>query len=222
MRAADLERIIENKYSLLLFFLISLALISIISTSNALVHFIIDGVFSMVVFVIMLKILKAHRFLFGLYVTLGFLALLFHFLSVFVFHSKPIGIVAMLVYIFIIGLLIAFMIRRIFSERLVTGDTIKGGISVYILMGTWWQLIYYLLWLLNPQSFIFTSDGFRQTDFLYYSMTTMTSLGLGDILPRSYPAKVFSMFQAVVGQLYVAVFVARLIGLHVAVHSSKK
>ncbi len=87
MRAADLERIIENKYSLLLFFLISLALISIVSTSNALVHFIIDGVLSMIVFVIMLKILKAHRFLFGLYVTLGFLALLFHFLSVFVFHS---------------------------------------------------------------------------------------------------------------------------------------
>jgi len=222
VRAADLERIIENKYSLLLFFLISLALISIVSTSNALVHFIIDGVFSMIVFVIMLRILKAHRFLFVLYVTLGFLALLFHFLSVFVFHSKPIGIVAMLVYIFIIGLLIAFMIRRIFSEKLVTGDTIKGGISVYILMGTWWQLIYYLLWLLNPQSFIFTSAGLTQTDFLYYSMTTMTSLGLGDILPQSYPAKVFSMFQAVVGQLYVAVFVARLIGLHVAVHSSKK
>lgn len=222
MRTADIERIIENKYSLLLFFLISSMVVSIVTVHNRAVHFTVDSVLSMIVFVIMLRILKAHRLLFTLFISLAFLALLFHFMSVFVMHSKSVGLGAMAVYILMIGILIIFMIRRIFSERLVTSDTVKGGISVYIMMSTWWQLIYYLLWVLNPNAFLFASGRAEQSDFLYFSVATMTTLGYGDILPMTYPAKVFSMLQALIGQLYIAVFVARLVGLHIAGHSLKK
>jgi len=222
VHTADIERIIENKYSLLLFFLVSLTVVSIVTVHNHVVHFAVDSVLSMVVFTIMLKILKAHRLLFIFFITLAFLALLFHFLAVFVLQSRSVGLVAMVVYILMIGILIVFMIRRIFSERLVTGDTIKGGISVYIMMGTWWQLIYYLLWVLNPNAFMFGNGRGEQSDFLYFSIVTMTTLGYGDILPTTYPAKVFSMLQALAVQLYIAIFVARLVGLHIAGHSSKK
>ncbi len=222
MRTADIERIVENKYSLLLFFLVSLTVVSIVTVHNRVVLFVVDSVLSMVVFTIMLKILKAHRLLFISFISLAFLALLFHFLAVFVLQSTSVGLVAMVVYILMIGILIIFMIRRIFSERLVTGDTIKGGISVYIMMGTWWQMVYYLLWVLNPHAFIFTTGHGVQSDFLYFSIATMTTLGYGDIMPVTHPAKVFSMLQALVGQLYIAVFVARLVGLHIAGHSLKK
>lgn len=195
---------------------------SIISVYNFLAYSIIISFLSLIVYGIMLRILKAHRFLFVAYITLAFMALLFHFLAVFVLDSLVLGIVAMIVYIAMIGILIIFMIRRIFSERLITGDTIKGGISVYILMATWWQLIYYFLFVLDPHSFAFAGGTGHQADFLYYSITTMTSVGFGDILPRSYPARVFSMLQALFGQLYIAIFVARLVGLHVAGHSHHK
>jgi hypothetical protein len=173
---------------------------------------------SFVVYTIMLSILKAPRFLFIAYIVFAFIALLCHYLAAFVLKSLPVGITAMIVYIVMIGIIIVFLIRRIFSERLVTGDTIKGGISAYLLMATWWQLVYYFLWVMDANAFIFNAGIGHQADFLYYSVTTMTSVGYGDILPRSYPAKVFSMLQAIVGQLYIAVFVARLIGLHVASH----
>jgi len=216
-----IERIIENKYSLLLFFLVILLAGSAFTAHNDMMHYTVGSLFAMVVFIIMLKILRASRLLFAAYITLSFLALLLHYLAVFVVHSKSLGTVAIIVYILMIGILIVFMTRRIFSERLVTGDTIKGGISVYIMMGTWWQMVYQLLWMCDPRSFLFPEGTVGQGDFLYYSISTITCLGFGDILPRSYPAKLFSVIEALVGQLYVAVFVARLVGLHVAVHARK-
>lgn len=51
---------------------------------------------------------------------------------------------------------------------------------------------------------------------LYYSLVTMTTLGYGDIVPSSPAARSVATLQAVVGQLYLAVIVARLVGLHVA------
>jgi hypothetical protein len=211
-----IERIIENKYSLLLFFLTSLIVVSIVSVHNFMVYSAIVSFLSLVVYLIMLRILKAHRYVLIAYMVFAFTALLCHYLAAFVVNSTALGVTAMIVYIVMIGLIIIFMIRRIFSEKLITGDTIKGGISVYILMATWWQLVYYFLWLMNPNAFVFTIGTGHQGDFLYYSITTMTSLGFGDILPRSHPARVFSMLQAIVGQLYIAVFVARLVGLHIA------
>lgn len=216
MDREHIERMIENKYSLLLFFLISLMVVSILSVSNFTVYSLTVSFLSLAVYAIMLSILKAHRFLFIAYIAFAFMALLFHYLAVFVLNSMPLGIAAMIVYIVMIGLIIIFMIRRIFSEKLVTGDTVKGGISVYILMASWWQLIYYLFWVLDPNAFRFSSGVGQKTDFLYYSIITMTTLGFGDIVPRSYPARVFTMLQAMVGQLYLAVFVARLVGLHIA------
>lgn len=223
MDTERIERIIENKYSLLLFFLLSLMVVSIVSAHNFVVYSITASTLSFIVYIIMLRILKAHRFFFIAYLTLAFSALLLHFLSVFVLDSLPLGIVALSAYIVMIGFVIIFMIKRIFSERLVTGDTIKGGISVYLLMATWWQLVYYLIYILNPDAFKFASGGEQhQVDFLYYSVTTMTSVGFGDILPVSYHARVFSMLQALIGQLYIGILVARLVGLHVAGHSNRK
>jgi len=197
-------------------------LVSIITVQYSVLHYAVDSIFSIIVFIIMLRILRASRLLFILYVLLSVVALFLHYLAVFTRQGNRIGTVALIVYILMIGILIVFMIRRIFSERLVTGDTIKGGISVYLMMGTWWQLVYHLLWVLDPGSFRFPDGPGAPSDFLYYSISTMTSLGFGDILPRSYPAKIFSMMQALVGQLYVAIFVARLVGLHVAGHSSRR
>ncbi len=210
------ERIIENKYSLLLFFLVSLLLLSIVSIQNFMIYSISASFVSLVVYLIMLRILNAPRYLLIAYMAGAFLALLCHYLALFELNSRLLGIVAMTVYLLMIGVIVIFMIRRIFSERTVTGDTIKGGISVYILMANWWQLVYYFFWVMDPHSFVFTTGEGHQADFLYYSIVTMTTVGFGDILPRSYPVRVFSMLQALVGQLYMAIFVARLVGLHIA------
>ena len=55
----------------------------------------------------------------------------------------------------------------------------------------------------------------------YYSFVTMTTLGYGDIVPVSSAARGLATLQAVVGQLYLAVLVARLVGLYVAESASR-
>lgn len=50
---------------------------------------------------------------------------------------------------------------------------------------------------------------------IYYSFTTLTTLGYGDILPLSPPARMFSALESVMGQIYLAVLIARLVGLHI-------
>lgn len=223
MRTEDIEKVIENKYSLLLTSLILLAILSILTFESSTLHFFTESVFSMIVFIIMLKILKASRFLFAFFIIIAFVALLSHYLALFVLQNRLLGTPAMIGYALLIGTLIVFMIRRIFSEKMVTGDTIKGGISVYILLGIWWEVLYSLLWLYCPDAFAISikHEGGRP-DFLYFSYSTMTTLGYGDILPRTHIARVLSMIQVLTGQIYLAVFVARLVGLHTVVHRSKK
>ena len=52
--------------------------------------------------------------------------------------------------------------------------------------------------------------------FIYYSFVTMTTLGYGDITPITPPAAALSYMQAVAGQLYMAVTIARVVGIHVS------
>ena len=223
MKTEDIEKVIENKYSLLLTSLILLAILSILTFESSTLHFFTESVLSTIVFIIMLKILKASRFLFIFFIIITFVALLSHYLALFVLQNRLLGTPAMIGYALLIGTLIVFMIRRIFSEKMVTSDTVKGGISVYILLGIWWEVLYSLLWLYYPDAFVFNIDHeSARPDFLYFSYSTMTTLGYGDILPRTHIARVLSMIQVLTGQIYLAVFVARLVGLHNVVHRSKK
>ena len=57
--------------------------------------------------------------------------------------------------------------------------------------------------------------------YLYYSFVTLSTLGYGDITPVSAPTRVLSWFEAVTGELYLAVLIARLVGLHI-VHSREE
>ena len=52
--------------------------------------------------------------------------------------------------------------------------------------------------------------------FMYYSFITLTTVGYGDITPVTGVARSFSLLEGIVGQTYMAVLVARLVGLHVA------
>jgi voltage-gated potassium channel Kch len=49
----------------------------------------------------------------------------------------------------------------------------------------------------------------------YFSFVTLTTIGYGDIVPRSAAGRIFASLEAVMGQIYLAVLVARLVGLHI-------
>ena len=103
----------------------------------------------------------------------------------------------------------------------VTREIIFGAISVYLLLGVAWGGVYSLLEVARPGSFIVAAENnpdnvLNMSDFNYYSFTTLTTLGYGDITPVTSRARSLAILEAITGVLYMAVLIATLVGTHVA------
>ena len=106
----------------------------------------------------------------------------------------------------------------------VSWDTICGAIAGYLLLGVVFGLIFAALVSFHPDAFageiassMTKNDGPEIThDFIYLSFVTLTTLGYGDIRPVSHWARTLCWFEAVVGQLYLAILIAGLVGARIA------
>ena len=135
-----------------------------------------------------------------------------HFLDLFLLAA-----VNNIVSVLFLGFTIVIILNYLFSEKRITADIIMGAICVYFLMGLMWAMGYSLLEMFEPGSFqIPPGMDIAGPDFGYYSYVTLTTLGYGDITPISGPAQSLSTLEAAMGQLYLAVLVARLVGVHIS------
>jgi len=140
----------------------------------------------------------------------------FHFITNF---ERLIHLSSRFVQIILIFYVIIHLMKWLFSVKKVDTDTVKGGICVYILLGLTWMALYRFVYEIDPNSF---SVQFGQAwEFLYFSFTTLTTVGYGDITPVSSFAMMLTNLEGMAGQLFLAIFVARLIGLHIA-HSIRE
>ncbi len=101
----------------------------------------------------------------------------------------------------------------------VDAETLFAAISAYVLIGLTFAFGYMLIDLLLPGSFdhdqILMGDANEAFEsFVYFSFVTLTTLGFGDITPKTLEAGAFVYTQAMIGQLYLAVLVARLVGMY--------
>ncbi len=114
-------------------------------------------------------------------------------------------------------LFIGFVIlRRIFKHPVVTSGTVSAALVVYLIFGVIWARAYWLLEHLRPDSFTGlsgTESVVLQRDLFYYSYVTLSTLGYGDISPASAVARSLAITEATIGQLYLVVMVAGLVGL---------
>jgi diacylglycerol kinase len=116
--------------------------------------------------------------------------------------------------VFLIQMLVMILIH-IKSENEVTVDLIMASACAYILVGVVWGFAYYFLENLHPNSFINDQKPVEELwDLYYYSFVTLTTVGYGDILAITKTARAFSVIEAIVGQLYLAIMISRLVGLH--------
>jgi voltage-gated potassium channel len=123
-----------------------------------------------------------------------------------------------------IAFLVVVILSFIFSEHEVTLNVIYASIVVYLLVAIMWAFIYSVLESINPGSFA-TGEGQIEVGrrlYIYYSFVTITTLGYGDMTPITDLANTFSFLEAVTGQLYMAILIARLVGTHIAQSMNKK
>ena len=120
-----------------------------------------------------------------------------------------------------LGFLLAMVSVQVFGEGPVTGHRIRGAIVVYLLLGGLWALLYQVVALTIPQAFRLP-EGLAGGDpdalqrmMTYYSFITLTTTGYGDIIPIHPVTRTLAMLEALVGQLYPAITLARLVSLAV-------
>ena len=105
----------------------------------------------------------------------------------------------------------------------VTSDVLFGAVATYMLIGGAFGTLYVMMEAIAPGSFAMASgrnpggavDFF---DLLYFSYTTLTTLGYGDITPASAPAQAFAVVEAIMGVMYLAIIISRLVGLYIGQH----
>ena len=116
--------------------------------------------------------------------------------------------------VMVIGNILAF----IFKSEEVTKEVIFAAMLVYLLAALLWSFAYGFLEIVDPASFnVALGQDYRyQMKYIYFSFVTITTLGYGDITPATDLAKSFTILEAVVGQLYLVVVVAWLVGMHVS------
>ena len=110
------------------------------------------------------------------------------------------------------------MLIFIYDHKEVTRDLIVGAAVVYLFMALMWTFIFVVVETLHPGSFNLPEGQNLEATrhFLYYSFVTLTTLGYGDITPITPLARSLCILEAVIGQLYLVVQVAWLVGVHVS------
>jgi hypothetical protein len=99
----------------------------------------------------------------------------------------------------------------------VTSGRLYGLVSLYILLGVFYYAIFNLIETVHPHSFMETassSNGVSRHSLLYLSLITLTTLGYGDIVPVTPPARMLAALEAMTGVLYIAITVARLVSAY--------
>jgi len=129
----------------------------------------------------------------------------------------------------LLGFTTLLMLNSLIYARRVSPDTIVGGICVYLLIGLCFAMMFGLMTDFQPGAIVegegaarkaiersMSAQSSHATKLLYFSFVTLTTLGYGDITTKSETAQMMAVGEAVIGQLYLAIFVARLVALYVA------
>ena len=117
--------------------------------------------------------------------------------------------------ILIVSITIVELFREIFKTKIIDSHIISSAISIYVLVGIFWYLLFMFLLMIDPDSFDIRNFNPEMVsiDMIYFSFTTLTTLGYGDITPVSYTAKMWSITEAMMGVMFLAVMISRVVSL---------
>jgi len=150
--------------------------------------------------------------------TLAFLMLVLGLFST-VLDGVGYGLFSHILGILFFGFLSGLLLRNLlFTSEKVNAETLWMAVNVYILVGLFFAFLYAAIAFADPQMFVGKITDAPQRDqmygFVYFSFVTLTTLGYGDITPNNIVVGTVTYFEALIGQLYVAITIARLVGLY--------
>jgi hypothetical protein len=111
--------------------------------------------------------------------------------------------------------IVALVVSQIFASAIITTYKIAGGVAAYIIVGHIWATLYVAIYIMSPDSFQFGGQPIQSGEALkqlsYFSFVTLTTIGYGDITALGSTARIFVMMEGLLGQLFPAIFIAKLV-----------
>lgn len=154
------------------------------------------------------------------------LALAARFIDPFVDTTLTALIAEVMSFFFLVSVF-AIILKDIFRTSDVSTNTLVGSVCGYLILSTVFASVYTFLVILHPDSFLINTGLNVKPSLLgedsshygltnYFSIITLTTVGFGDIVPQNTYARTVVSVEAISGQIYMTVIVARLVGLHLS------
>jgi hypothetical protein len=107
----------------------------------------------------------------------------------------------------------ATVLRAVLSEAQVDFRTILGAISVYLIFGLIFTTLYVAIDRLQPGAFFLEEAGSQTGNFVFFSFTTLTTTGYGNLVPAAQPGKMMAGLEMLFGQIFLVTLIAGLVSL---------
>jgi hypothetical protein len=136
--------------------------------------------------------------------------------------SIAVGVLSSTLSIVWVSCITAIIVATLFRARTVTIDIIIGAIVVYFLIVIGWSQLYLFIYNIEGNSFVGIKENKESISLVYFSLGCMSGMNFGDIVPRSDLTRSLAMLEAVFGMFFVAITVARLVGLNIVDESENR
>lgn len=222
MQLISVERFIANKYSHLLTMLITfLLLLPLFEKEQRETGLRLITLLLLLTIFLCLRVTVSNKKIFWACLSIAAFAYLLDALSTYAGSDQAknaILILNSIINCIFVASTIIILMKSMFKKPTINLNTILGGVCVYLLIGILWAIFYMLQYKLDPT----VIEGGTDSSLFYFSYTTLTTLGYGDIVPKAKFMMMLASFEAIAGQMFLAVFVARLVGLHTAQEIRRK
>jgi len=220
-----IEGIVKGRFSILLFSIVLMFLVlPLIPAEQGLLDRSI-GIFGLVVLISCLRAITENRTFFIFMVALSLINVVLGSTEILSQTETDtfktwVLVFRLIYYLLVFGSIMGYVLDR----SPVTSDKIAGSISAYILLGIIWAAVYSLFLHVQPESFLLPehlqTENITGLWAIYFSFTTLTTLGYGDITPQLPAVQSYAIMEAACGQVFLTVLVARLVALQI-IHGNK-
>jgi hypothetical protein len=143
-------------------------------------------------------------------IVVGAVAFVLAFASALGAGSRTLGVSAF-IEVVLLAVASVKMLGAVLSEHEVNFRTILGAISVYVLLGILFTYVYFGVDKVQPG--LFFGQPTKTGDFIFFSITTLTTTGYGNLVPAGQPGKMLAGLEMLVGQIFLVTLIAGLVSL---------
>ncbi|ASQ46654.1 potassium channel family protein [Legionella clemsonensis] len=173
-----------------------------------------DVIFSVLIIYSLIIIGDRSRRLLQVLIVLAIIEGIFLLLS-FLFDYPLLGVIKAFFTMLYFALMTAVCLRYTFADKTIDITTLFGSLSAYLFIGLAYAYLYLCIGLLDYNAFSGLNISY-ETDLIYFSFVTLTTVGYGDVVPRTPIAQTFSWMESFAGQAYLAIIMAQLVGRYMA------